>query len=53
MFNFAAVLSGTVAIIGDAMGLIDPTSLFGGVVTVAIVGAVMVSLVKRVRRLAR
>lgn len=53
MFNFATVISSTVSIIQTAMGLIDPTSLFGGVVTVAIVGAVMVSLVKRVRRLAR
>lgn len=53
MFDFTAVASSTVSVILDAMALIDPTSLFGGIVTVALVGTLMVTLIKRVRRLAR
>lgn len=53
MFDFSVVSAEVVQVIQVAMGLIDPTTLFGGVVTVAIVGTLMVTLVKRVRRLAR
>lgn len=53
MFSFGTILTSTIALIQDAMGLIDPTSLFGGVVTVAIVGTVMVTVIKRVKKLAR
>lgn len=53
MFNFATVLSTTLTVISDAMGVIDPTTLFGGLVTVSLAGMVMVTVVKRVRRLIR
>lgn len=53
MFSFGAILTATVALIQDASALIDPSTLFGGIVTVAMVGAVMVTVIKKVRRLAR
>lgn len=53
MFSFGTILTGTINLIQDAMGLIDATTLFGGVVTVAIIGSVMVTVIKRVRKLAR
>lgn len=53
VFNFTPILSPTVSVIQDALTLIDPTTFFGGVVTAAIMGTLMVSLVRRVRRLAR
>lgn len=53
MFDFTAIAAATITFIQSAMDLIDPTTLFGGVVTVSIVGAVMVSLVRRIRTLAR
>lgn len=53
MFDFTTIGAAVVDFIASAMTLIDPTTLIGGVVTVSIVGAVMVSLVKRVRSLAR
>lgn len=53
MFNFSPVLSATVSVITDALTIIDPTTLIGGTVAAAIVGALMVKLVSRVRRLAR
>lgn len=53
MFNFATVLSTTLLVVADAMALIVPTSLFGGLVTVSLSGLVMVTLIKRVRRLIR
>lgn len=53
MFDFSTIAPAVILFIQGAMDLIDPTTLFGGVVTVSIVGAVMVSLVRRVRQLAR
>lgn len=53
MFDFTAISTAVIAFIQAAMDLIDPSTLFGGVVTVSIVGAVMVALIKRIRTLAR
>lgn len=53
MFDFTAISTAVVAFINAAMDLIDPTTLIGGIVTVSLVGAVMVSLIRRVRSLAR
>lgn len=53
MFNFGAVLSSTLTVISDAMAVVDPSTLFGGLVTVSLAGAVMVTVIRRVRRLIR
>lgn len=53
MFNFTTVLTSVLAFLGDAMALITPTSLFGGLVTVSLSGLVMVSVIKRVKKLIR
>lgn len=53
MFDFSTVTPQVLAVITAAMDLIDPTTLFGGIVTVALVGTLMVKLISRVRSLAR
>jgi vancomycin resistance protein YoaR len=54
MFDFAtAVLPGITGYITTAMGLVDPTTLIGGLVAVGLGGGVAVKLVKRVTRLAK
>lgn len=53
MFDFTAVSAAVVDVITAGLTIIDPTTLIGGTVAVAIVGALMVKLISRVRRLAR
>lgn len=53
MFSFSNVATQTVNFIQDATALIDPSTLIGGVVTLAIMSTILVAVVRRLRRLAR
>lgn len=53
MFDFSAVSTAVLAFISSAMDIVDPTTLFGGLVTVSLAGAVMVTLIRRIRTLIR
>ncbi len=53
MFNFTTVSAEVVSLIQSSLGLIDPTTLIGGVVTAAIVGTLMMRFLKGMRRIAK
>ena len=53
MYAFAAVISATQTFMTAALGVIDPTTLIGGAVAVAIGGSLIFSLVRRFVRVAR
>lgn len=53
MFDFTAISTEVVAVIQTSLTLIDPTTFIGGVVTLAIVSTIMVSVVRKLRSLAR
>ena len=54
MFDFAtAIVPAVTTFIQSALGLVDPTTLIGGLVTVSLVSIVMVGAAKRVLRLVR
>lgn len=51
MFDFTTITTAVIAFITAAMDIIDPTTLFGGLVTVSLSALVMVGVIKRVRGL--